>query len=63
MTISNRNGEVIHSRSFEENHAHILPVDLTGEPNGFYRVTVKNEIFESSYELLNLSHLNYPVVL
>lgn len=63
MTISNSNGEVILTRPFSKNQADILPFDLTGEPNGMYKVTVQNDIFESSYEILNLSQLNYPVVI
>jgi len=54
MVVRNKTGEVIEERSFSENDAHVIPVDLRNMPNGFYNISLVNESLEMSSELLSL---------
>lgn len=54
LTIRNNTGEIIEERIFSENDAHVIPLDLSGHPNGLYNVALADGKSEVSADLLNL---------
>jgi hypothetical protein len=63
LTVTNRDGHLVCNTQFEENQFQLIPLDFTDQPNGFYKITLENEHASVSNELLNLSDINYPVLL
>ena len=52
--IRNKTGQIIEEKSFAENNANVIPLDLTGQPNGFYNISLADENLEMNSDLLNL---------
>jgi hypothetical protein len=55
LKITNRVGDVVEELSFAENNFQLIPIDLSEQPNGFYKVSLVDDMQEVSYDLLNLS--------
>lgn len=63
LTVTNKSGDTIFQQSFTESNTQLLPLDLSEQPNGMYKVTLGNEEQEVSYDFLNLNQVNCPVML
>lgn len=55
ITITNKVGDIIEVSKFTGNSFQLIPIDLSEQPNGFYKISLMDDISEVSYELLNLS--------
>jgi hypothetical protein len=55
LTITNTKGERVLEQVFGELSNVVIPLDLTNQPSGFYKVTLGNEVEEMSNDLLLLS--------
>ena len=58
LTIKNQAGETIEETCFCGKSAQLIPLNLQGQPNGFYKVTLNDGTREMSYELLNLGDMS-----
>ena len=54
LIVRNKMGDIIEERAFTEHDARIIPLDLSGQPNGFYNVALVDETIDISTDLLNL---------
>lgn len=54
LVIRNNTGEIIEEKSFAENNSQVIPLDLSGQPNGFYNVSLEDDHMEMNSDLLNL---------
>lgn len=61
LTVTNREGIVVEERAFSADTTRILSLDLTNQPNGFYKVFLTDKNSEFSNEILNMVDQNAAV--
>lgn len=61
LTVTNSEGIVVEEREFSADTTRILSLDLTSQPNGFYKVFLADKNCEVSNEILNLVDQNAAV--
>jgi hypothetical protein len=62
LTVRNSNGEIIEENIYAEDDTQLITLNLSGHPNGFYKVILSDKSQELSYELLNLGEMKYHVM-
>ena len=62
LTVTNSEGDTICRNTFDENQFQLIPLDLTDQPNGFYKITLENDLHTECNELLNLANVDCPVL-